>query len=149
MHTKLKVTDYSIYFISIGRESYQLFIKNLSADSDFIKIVIGITEMMHGERKSKIIRSLIISPLQPGGDQIFIQELSKSWMKGRRFWVAFEARKRIGRKNISVGSFLALSPNTSKWRKTIGSATLFELRSIDSIKSIEGTPMLDNNQQIP
>jgi hypothetical protein len=133
------MTDFSIYLNSIGNDSYQVFIKNEAFDSDFIRIIIGFTEMTSGKRVGKVNNSWIISPLKPGGEHVFIQQVSKPYMSGKQLWVALEAVKRNKPKNKVVGCFMALSPNMSKWRKTVGSSTYFTLKPIDSLKRIEQT----------
>lgn len=131
------VQPYSVHLIYIGNGYYQVFIKNNSSDAKFIRIIVGYSEMINGERIAKIARSWIISPLKIADEQVFIHEVNKTVMNGRRFWVAFQAMQRGKRKSIPLDSFLALSPAASKWRKTIGASTYFEIKSIDSIKSLE------------
>lgn len=130
---KITPNDYSIYFTHIGSGYQQLFINNVSAEADFIRIILGYTELVRGNREGKIINSWIVSPLKPDGEHVFIYGLPKQWMANRRMWVAFEAVKR-DRKNIVIGSFMALSPTASKLRKTIGASTYFDIRLVESIK---------------
>jgi hypothetical protein len=130
---KLAPADYSIYFTHIGGGYQQLFIKNISAEADFIRIILGYTELVRGKREGKLINSWIISPLKPDGEHVFLYGLPKQLLTNRRMWVAFEAVRR-GRKNSVVGSFMALSPIESKLRKTIGASTYFDIKLIESIK---------------
>jgi hypothetical protein len=127
---ELAPTDYSIYFTHIGGGYQQLFIKNISAEADFIRIILGYTELVRGKREGKVINSWIISPLKPEGEHVFIYSLPKYLLANRRMWVAFEAVRR-GHKNVVVGSFMALSPTASRLRKTIGASTYFEIKSIE------------------
>lgn len=130
---KITPADYSIYFTHIGGGYQQLFINNVSAESDFIRIILGYTELVRGKRESKVINSWIISPLKIDGERVFIYSFSKLQLQNKRIWVAFEAVKR-GNKNIVAGSFMALSPVSSKLRKTIGASTYFDIRLVESIK---------------
>lgn len=132
-------TDYRVYYYYVGSGCYQLFIKNVSADADFVRIVTGYTEMAHNEQTMHITRQWIISPLQPTDDHVHIVTITKQSMSGKRMWIAFEAVKR-GKKNTTVGAFIALSPTPSKWRTAIGSLTDFDVRAIESLKSIELAP---------
>ena len=129
-------TDYRAYYYHVGSGCYQLFIKNVSADADFVRIVTGYTGMQHGKRVVRITRQWIISPLQPKDDHVHLIDTTKQSTTNYRMWVAFEAVKR-GKKNTVVGTFMAASPAPSKWRKTIGSLTDFEVRAIETLKSIE------------
>lgn len=131
------MTDFSVYLTYICNDYYQMFIKNESFDSDFIRIIIGYTEMISGKRVGRITGSWIISPLQPYSEKVFIQQVNKRMVYGRRLWVAFEAVKRSKPKNKNTGCFIALSPSMSNWRNTIGSDSYFELKTIDSINSLE------------
>ena len=131
-------TDYRVYYYHVGSGCYQLFIKNVSADADFIRIVTGYTSMQHDKRIVRITRQWIISPLQPKDDHVHLIDITKQSTANCRMWVAFEAVKR-GKKNTTVGAFIALSPAPSKWRKPIGSLTDFEVRAIETLKSIETT----------
>ncbi len=131
------MTDLSIYMTSIGNDDYQMFIKNNNSETDFIRIVIGYTEIVKGERVGKVVNSWIISPLQSYGEHVFVQSANKHMMQGKRLWVAFEALKRSKPKNTLVGSFMALSPTGSKWRNTVGSSTYFDIKAIDSLRSLE------------
>lgn len=132
-------TDYRVYYYHVGSGCYQLFIKNVSADADFIRIVTGYTSGKHGKRMMYITRQWIISPLKPADDHVHITDLTKQSMSGKRMWVAFEAVRR-GKKNTAIGKFMALSPPPSKWRTAIGSLTDFEIQPIESLKSIEIAP---------
>ena len=132
-------TDYRVYYYHVGSGCYQLFIKNVSANAEFVRIVTGYTEMTHGKRTMHITRQWIISPLRPKDDHVHIIDITKQLMSDKRMWVAFEAVKR-GKKNTAVGTFLALPPALSKWRTAIGSLTDFEIRPIESLKNLEIAP---------
>jgi len=133
---KLSPTDYSIYFTHIGGGYQQLFIKNISAEADFVRIILGYTELVRGKRTGKIINSWIISPLKIDGEHVYLYGLPKHWLTNRRIWVAFEAVRR-GHKNVVVGSVMALSPTASKLRKTVGTSTYFDVKLIESVKFLE------------
>ena len=136
--------QYGVYLYCVGNGTYQAFIKNVSADADFVRLIVGHTELSHGERVSRVTYSVTISPLQPQNDHVHIAPLYKRHETNRRTWVAFEAVKRgNGKKNYVVGTFMALSPTPSKWRTTVGSLTDFDIRIINSLKSIDQAP----NQQ--
>ncbi len=131
------MTDFSVYLTSIGHDRYQAFIKNSAFDGDFIRIIQGYTEMTSGKRTGGVTGSWIISPLKPDTDPVFIQEIHKRAAYGKRLWIAFEAVKRHKPKNKTTGCFIALAPTMSSWRKTVGSATHFDIKAIDSIKRLE------------
>jgi hypothetical protein len=131
------MTDFSVYLTSIGNDNYQMFIKNNRSETDFIRIIIGYTEMISGKRVGKVANSWIISPLQPDSEKVFIQQINKRMVYRRRLWVAFEAVKRSKPKNKTTECFIALSPSMSSWRKTIGADTYFELKVIDSLRTVE------------
>lgn len=137
------MTDYAIYITYIGNGTYQTFIKNNASKADFIRIIIGYTEIIHGKRVGKVSRSWIISPLKSSDEPVFIQGVNQLLMRGRRMWIAFESMKRHKPKAIPLGSFVALSTITSKWRTTVGSSTHFDIKSIDSIKSLENPLQLE------
>ncbi len=131
------MTDFTVYLTSIGNNNYQMFIKNIRSETDFIRIIIGYTEMVSGKRAGRIADSWIISPFQLDSEKVFIQQVNKQMLYGRRLWVAFEAVKRSKPKNETTGCFIALSPSMSSWRKTIGADTYFELKAIDSLRTVE------------
>lgn len=131
------MTDFSVYLTYIGYDRYQAFIKNNAFGSDFIRIIVGYTEMTSGKRIGRVTGSWIISPLKPDTDQVLIQEIHKRAAYGKRLWVAFEAVKRSKPKSKTAGCFIALAPTMSSWRKTIGSTTNFDIKVIDSLKSLE------------
>jgi len=131
------MTDFSIYLTYIGSDYYQVFIKNNCSESDFIRIIIGYSEMVSGKRVGRVTESWIISPMQPGSEKVFIKGVSKRPLFGKRLWIAFEAVKRCKPRNMTMGCFIALSPSMSSWRKAVGSNTYFELKAIDSIRTLE------------
>lgn len=137
------MNDFSVYLTAIGGGGYNAFIKNNSSDSDFIRIIIGHTEMTNGKRVAKVINSWIISPLKPSCDPVFIQRIHQSVMNGRRVWIAFESMKRNKPRAIQLKSFVALTPVASKWKKTIGSSTNCEIRPIDSVRRLDHLALLD------
>ncbi len=131
------MTDFSVYLNYIGNDSYHMFIKNNTSDADFVRILIGYTEMVRGERNARVVDSWIISPLKSSDEHVFIQSVNKQMMFGRRPWVAFEAVQRSKPRNTTIGCSIALSIAPSKWRKTIGSTTYFDIKAIDSLRSLE------------
>lgn len=131
------MTDFSVYLTSIGNDNYQMFIKNNCSETDFIRIIIGYTEMISGKRAGRVANNWIISPLQPDAEKVFIQQVNKRLLHGRRLWIAFEAVKRSKPKNKTMVCFIAQSPSMSGWRKTIGADTYFELKAIDSLGIVE------------
>ncbi len=131
------MTDFSVYLTSIGNDNYQMFINNNRSETDFIRIIIGYTEIISGKRVGRVANSWIISPLQPDSEKVFIKEVNKRMLFGRRLWIAFEAVKRSKPKNRTTGCFVALSPSMRGWRKTIGADTYFELKAIDSLRTVE------------
>lgn len=136
------MTDFSVYLTSIGNDNYQLFVKNNTSEADFIRIIIGYTEIVRGERVGRVVDSWIISPLKNSGDHVFIQQANKRAMSGKRPWAAIEAVQRNKPKNTTLGSFVAMSPTASKWRTTVGSLTHFEIKPVDSVPTIENSPSL-------
>lgn len=124
------MTDFSVYLTYIGNDNYQMFIKNESFDSDFIRIIIGYTEMLSGKRIGKVGRRWIIAPLKPNSEQVFLQQVSKVTVRGKRLWVAFEAVKRAKPSNRTLRSFVALSPPAGKWLQTIGSNTHLKVQMV-------------------
>lgn len=133
---KIEPSDYSVYFYYTGFGTYQVFIKNISADADFVRLMIGDTTMEHGKRVGHIARRMTISPLKPETEHVYLIGTTLQASAKHRMWIAFESVKRA-KKNITVGTFMALSPPPSKWRKTIGSLTNFDIKAIDSLKTID------------
>lgn len=74
--------------------------------------------------------SWIISPLKKSDEQAFILRVSSKPVHDKRLWVAFEAVKRNKPSSAVIGKFVALSPPTSKLRKTIGSNSYSEVTLI-------------------
>lgn len=130
------MTDYSVYLTHIESNYYQIFIKNNASEADFVRIVLGYTEIAGGKRTGQVIGSWIVSPLKSTDEPVFIHSARKRSLYGKRPWIAFEAVKRNKPKNKTLGSFIALAPVTSRWRKTIGSATYFDIKAIDSITGL-------------
>jgi hypothetical protein len=126
--------DYKIYLTSIGSGRYQLFIDNISADSDFIRIIVGTANHNGNTLSGDALFRRIISPLKPECEQVFMHEFSAVFMRTRRVWVIFESLKQ--RKVQST--FIALSPSASKWRKTIGSRSNLDIQTIDKIEAPHG-----------
>ncbi len=137
------MNDFSVYLTAIGGGGYNAFIQNNSSDADFIRIIIGYTEIFGGKRTAKVINSWIISPLQSSCDPVFIQRIHQSMMNGRRVWIAFESMKRNKPRAIPLKSFVALTPVSSKWKKTIGSSTNCDIQPIDSVKRLDHLALLD------
>lgn len=142
------MTDFSVYLNYIGNDYYQLFIKNNQSDADFVRIVVGYTEIVRGERVGRVVDSWIISSLKSCDEHVFIQQANSRVLYGKRPWVAFEGVKRAKPKNKTLGCFIALAPVTSKWRKTIGSNTYFDIKAIDSVRSLENSLKLEQTAHI-
>lgn len=136
------MNPYSVYATCVTPNHYQVFVRNISHEAEFIRLIIGYTEMKNGERVGKVQNSWIVSPLTPQDEPVFVQAIYKQHMSSRRLWVAFEAVKRSKPRNTTISSFFALSPVASKWRSTIGSPTYFEIIQFESIRSIENSPAL-------
>lgn len=132
------MTDFSIYLTSIGNHNYQMFAKNNSSETDFIRIIVGYTEIVRGERIGRVLDNWIISPLKKSDEHVFIQQANKRVMRSRRLWVVFETVKRSKPSNKTIGSFLALSPPQSKWRQPIGSRTYMEVQAITKERTPRG-----------
>jgi hypothetical protein len=139
---KPKPQDYSAYITCIGGGRYQAFIKNISSSADFVRIIIGYTGIKNGERVGKIVRDWIISPLKVENPAVFIEEINKNELCGVRFWVAFQAMKRAKPKNAPIGIFAALSPMPSRWRRTIGSTTFFDIQSVNATNILDSVKKL-------
>lgn len=131
------MTDFSVYLTHIENNYYQIFIKNNSSEADFIRIILGYMEITGGKRTAHVVNSWIISPLRSTNEPVFIHSARKRYLYGKRPWAAFEAVKRSKPRNKTLGCYIALAPVTSKWRKTIGSTTEFDIKAIDSLRSIE------------
>lgn len=131
------MTDFSVYLNYIGNNHYQIFIKNHDSEADFVRIIIGYSEIVKGERTGRVVEGWIVSPLKSSGEHVFIQQINKQMMFGKRSWVAFEAIRLGKPRNTTSGCFIALSPALSRWRKTIGSTTYLDIKTIDSLKSLE------------
>lgn len=125
-------SGYKLKLTSIGSNSWQLFITKIDDSSDYVRLVYGVTEQVGGgPRAFKILRSYIIVP-QASYDSVFILQFNEYQMKNRRVWVALETvRRNKGKKGISVGTFVALSPMKSKWFTTIGSDTPLVIKPLD------------------
>ena len=100
----------------------------MSADADFIRVMIGYTELVQGKRVGKMLNQWIITPLQPRSEHVHLGDIKRVAYKSKRLWVAFEAVKR-GKKNTTVGIFFAMSPRPSTWRTTTGALTHFAIKS--------------------
>jgi hypothetical protein len=133
------MTDFSVYITHIESSYYQIFIKNNASEADFVRIILGYTEIVGGKRTGQVISSWIISPLKSTDEPVFIHNARKSALYGKRPWIAFEAVKRNKPKNKTLGSYIALAPVASKWRKTIGSTTYFDIKAIDSVRNLESS----------
>ncbi len=131
------MTDFSVYLTYIGNDNYQMFIKNNASEADFVRILIGYTEMVKEEQIGRVVDSWIISPLKNTDEHVFIQQTNRRTMLGKRPWVAFEAVQRSKPKNTTIGCYIALALAQSRWRKTIGSTTDFDIKAIDSLISLE------------
>ena len=130
------MTDYSVYLTSIGNDNYQMFIKNNTSEADFVRIIIGYTEMVTGKRVGRVVDSWIISPLKSSNEHVVIQQINKREVLGKRPWIAFEAVQRSKPKNTTIGCYIALSPVPSRWRKAIGSVTYLDIQAIESLKGL-------------
>lgn len=135
--------DFSVYLTYVGNGNYYMFIKNNASEADFIRIIIGYTEIIKGKRNGRVVDSWIVSPLKSSDEHVFIQSAHKHMLQGKRMWVAFEAVKRNKPRNKTLGSFVALSPTVSRWRTTVGSSTNFDMQTINSIKSLEYSLQLE------
>lgn len=125
---KIQPTDYAVYLYHVGDGNHQLFIKNVSADADFIRVIVGYTEMTRNKRTGKILNQWIITPLQPQNEHVHIGDVRRNSYRAKRLWVAFEAVRR-GKRSETVGVFVALSPRPSVWRTRTGALTHFELKA--------------------
>lgn len=138
----IKPQDYSVYLYHVGGGNYQLFIKNVSADADFIRIFTGYTEIICGKRTGRIMNQWIITPLRPENEHVHIGNILRRSYKSQRLWVAFEAVRR-GKKNTTVGTFIALSPRPSEWRIKTGALTHVEIREIDATEALFSSETAD------
>lgn len=126
---KIIPQDYSVYLYHTGCGNHQLFIKNVSADADFTRVITGYTQMTRGKRTGTIMNQWIITPLKPENEHVYLGAARRSAYRSKRLWVAFEAVKR-GKKNVTVGTFVALSPRPSIWRTKMGASTYFEINPV-------------------
>lgn len=124
----IKPQDYSVYLYHVGSGDHQLFIKNVSADADFIRVITGYTQMTRSKLTGAIMSRWIITPLRPENEHVYLGNVARQSHKSQRLWVAFEAVKR-GKKNTTVGTFIALSPQPSTWRTKTGALTRFDIKS--------------------
>jgi hypothetical protein len=124
-------SGYDLKLTSIGSNTWQLFLTKTNESSDYVRIVYGVTEQVGGGARSfETLRSYIIVPNETG-EQVFMLAVEEHMMKNRRVWAAFETVKRNkGKRGISVGTYIALSPMQSKWRTTIGSATSLDIKPV-------------------
>ena len=138
-----------VYLYCVGDGRYQVFIKNNSSDADFVRLAIGYAKRSNGKYTMQFDREWIISPLTRSDDHVYIADITKQSMAGRRIWVAFEGAKRSsGKKNSVVGTFIALASAPSKWHATVGSLTNFHIRAINPLGTISQTPNLHELAQI-
>lgn len=137
--------DYSIYLTYITSDQYQVFIKNIFSDADFIRIIIGYSEMHNGKRVGRVSNKWILSSISPSDEPIFIQEVNKRMMSGRRMWVTLQSMKRHKPRSIPIQMYLATSPPVSKWRTKIGAATHFEVKAVNSVRELELAKNLNNS----
>lgn len=130
---KITPQDYSVYLCHTGCGNHQLFIKNVSADADFIRVITGYAQMTRDKRTGTIMNQWIITPLRPENEHVHLGNIARRSHKSQRLWVAFEAVKR-GKKNVTVGVFAALSPPPSSWRTKVGALTYLDIVSSDKIE---------------
>lgn len=130
------MNEYSVYMTCIGGGNYQMFIKNLNAESEFIRIAIGYS--YPGKRSSARISNLwIISPLKAGDEPVFIQSLNANALRGTRMWVLFQSMKRNKPKSIALDIYVSTpSSAVSRWRTRVGSTTYFIVQKQSGIKSL-------------
>ena len=127
------ISGYKLKLTSIGENSWQLFINKIDDSSDYVRVIFGITEQIGGAtRKFNVLEKYIMCPDASNDDPMFLYPFDGELMKNRRVWVALEPVKRNkGKRGTGIGSYIALSPVQSKWVKTIGSSTLFKVKTLD------------------
>jgi len=140
------VRDYSIYLTCIGSDQYQVFIKNISSDADFIRIIIGYSEMCNGKRVGWVSNKWILSSVSLSDEPIFIQAVNKRIMSGRRVWVTLRSMKRQRPRSIPIQMYVAASPPASKWRTKIGASTYFEVKVVNSVEELEFAKRLEQHE---
>lgn len=130
------MNEYSVYMTCIGGGNHQIFIKNLNAESEFIRIVIGYSYL--GKRISARISDIwIISPLKTDDEPVFIQSLNVNASRGARIWVLFQSMKRNKLKSIPLDIYVATpSSAISRWRTRIGSITHLTVHKQSGIKDL-------------
>ncbi|MGV9001335.1 MAG: hypothetical protein ACOH18_00040 [Candidatus Saccharimonadaceae bacterium] len=128
--------DYSNYVTSTGNGQYQSFIKNNASTADFVRIIIGYTEMRDGKKVAWISDRWILSSISIGDEPIFIQSINKHTMNGRRMWVTLQSMKRHKHQSIPLQMYVATSPPVSKWRTKIGASAQFVLKTVSTQKDL-------------
>ena len=134
---------FAVYLYCVGDGRYQVFIKNNSADADFVRLAIGYAKRSNGRYIMQLDREWIISPLTVNDEHVYIADVTKQNLTGLRIWVAFEGVKRE-RKNITTGTYFVLSSLASRWPTSVGSLTGFEICMLQVSKNIK---LLQNRQE--
>lgn len=90
--------------------------------------MVGDIGLTRGKRVGRILNEWIITPFQPQNEHVYLGNMKRSAYKSKRVWVAFEAVRR-GKKNETVGTFVALSSRPSMWRTKMGALTHFDIKA--------------------
>lgn len=123
---------FAVYLYCVGDGRYQVFIKNNSSDTDFVRLAIGYAKRSNDKYTMQLDREWIISPLTADDEHVYIADVTKRNLAGQRIWVAFEAVRR-GKKNVTTGVFLALSLTHSEWRTSTGSQTIMDIQALEPL----------------
>lgn len=116
--------------MAVGGGEYNVFVKDMGSGADYIRLSFGYSELKKNTKTARIMHKWITEPKRDSGT--FLGRFNKYNMHGRRLWIVFETVQRVkGKRGKALEHYAGYSPPFSKWRKSIGAETLFELKKVN------------------
>jgi hypothetical protein len=121
---------FKVRLLAVGDDEYLLFVKDKSSVSDYVRLSYGYADSTHQKnRKIHLLNDYIVFPKSENG--AFLGRYYKEEFKNKKLWVVFQTvQRQKGGRGLALERFAAISPPQSKWTKSIGCYTDFELKKL-------------------
>ncbi len=122
---------FKVRLLAIGDDDYLLFVKDVSSKSDYIRLSFGYADSINQKQRSMhLFNNTICEPKLNNGT--YLGKFNKNNFKNKKLWIVFQTvQRQKGKRGLALERFAGVSPPQSKWTKSIGSYTNFELKKIN------------------
>lgn len=125
------INAFKVRLLAIGEDDYLLFVKDVSSKSDYIRLSFGYADSVNQKQRSiHLFNDYICEPKTNNGT--YLGKFNKNSLKNKKLWIIFTTvQRQKGKKGLALECFAGISPAQSKWAKSIGSYTNFEIKKIN------------------